>query len=104
MLAIIRELAGSNPSEELMQRICAAIPSAWYTYNCGMGDAAVDRADILTKLESYFPAFQFRIILCHDQERTYFAITVKNPDPRELHEMEKLGYWDRDHVYRLRTP
>jgi len=100
LLEIIRELTGPSPPPDLMQRICDSIPEAGYVVETGMGYARAN-SGMLETLKELFPEHTFRIVLCHDRERTYFAITTKDPDPRELSEMEKVGYWDDDHEYHL---
>ncbi len=39
------------------------------------------------------------VIICHDRERTYAAITWLKEDPREYDVMIAKGRWDKDGDY-----
>lgn len=53
----------------------------------------------IAALKKKYPGYRFRHIQCHNESRTYEAITIDNPDPREYSEMAKYGSWDSEGYY-----
>jgi hypothetical protein len=99
-VALFVELLGKRkPTRKQLQSLCDSIPNSCYTHNVSGYKSPTFDADVLKDLQKAIPQFKWRVIICHDSEYTYTAITFRTPDPREHEEMLKHGDW-YDGVYR----
>lgn len=108
MLELLKEIADRSGGLTLAdaERLCAVIPSSWYTTDCGYSKTSDDR--FAKSLSRLFPAFSWRIILDRSGERSRWALTIDDNDPKEhyvpeggvcIHCMktaEELGVPERD--------
>ena len=90
MLDLIKDIADRSGglTREDAKRLCVAIPTAWYTRPCGYSET--DNPQFAKSLHEIFPTFNWRIIVCRSGERSRWALTIDDDDPRE-HYFHRLG-------------
>jgi hypothetical protein len=98
----IRAFHKGKITKKQAEVICREFPIDSVLSETGMGKTVSDSDHYtIDALNKEFEPFKFRIILCHNREFTYWALTYKDPDPREYGEMSKKGYWDSMGDYHL---
>jgi len=70
------------------ESLCGIIPAVAYTRDAGYGRTAVE--GFAATLRERFPGFNWRVIPDRSGERTRWALTVDDDDPRE-HYFDRLG-------------
>jgi len=70
------------------KKLCGLIPESAYTVDTGFGHT--DRPAYAALLRAEFPGFNWRVILDRSSQRSRWALTIDDNDPRE-HFFDRLG-------------